>query len=389
MTIETVMSIMGPVIILINTAVIILTLPGKRGLPFTLSVFALFIAAFVAAISFFIGLVPDYGGLFGFVFLSVVIYLFKGKLFHKVFAFSLQFLIASSISNIALTISDSLIPYGENTAALVLLISLLSMFAVYVALMIKFGRRLFEKLFEYGSQKEWALYSFGAMFSIAAITALHITPGNTATIIMMVVLVLWSFAILCMNILTTNAKIQYKHEATVDTLTQLKNRRDFDLTFQRYLNNYRESDHYLCLAIIDIDFFKNYNDYYGHPKGDECLRAIGGTLNDLQNELDIYAARLGGEEFALLWFEKDRNGINNVISQIQRLIEDLNIPHVKSTVAKRLTVSIGIHITRCGEGNSVQEMYASADNALYEAKVNGRNRAVVFGEKMPDLYRQK
>jgi diguanylate cyclase (GGDEF)-like protein len=144
-----------------------------------------------------------------------------------------------------------------------------------------------------------------------------------------------------------------------------------------------------CGRRTDYPPFPVRNDHYGHPKGDECLRAVGGALNSLRDELDIYTARLGGEEFAVLWFEKDRNGVNNVISRMQRLIEDLNIPHVKSTVSECLTVSIGICITRCGEGGSVQEIYASADNALYEAKANGRNRVVVFGEEMTDLYRQK
>ncbi|MCL2096283.1 MAG: diguanylate cyclase, partial [Oscillospiraceae bacterium] len=79
----------------------------------------------------------------------------------------------------------------------------------------------------------------------------------------------------------------YYDQSTVDELTQLKNRRDFMQTFQRYLTSYRDSDVYLCIAVADLDFFKNYNDYYGHPEGDECLRMVGKAFNGLRGAADI------------------------------------------------------------------------------------------------------
>ena len=94
----------------------------------------------------------------------------------------------------------------------------------------------------------------------------------------------------------------YHDQSTIDELTQLNNRRDFIQTFQRYLSNYRTSDDWLCVAIADIDFFKNYNDFYGHPKGDDCLRSIGKMFSQMKEDSSIYAARVGGEEFAMLWF---------------------------------------------------------------------------------------
>jgi len=167
-----------------------------------------------------------------------------------------------------------------------------------------------------------------------------------------------------------------KEENTVDELTQLKNRRDFMKTFQRFLTNYRQSDNYLCLALIDVDCFKNYNDLYGHPQGDECLRAIAKEFINLRKN-GIYAARVGGEEFALLWHIEKLLDIESAGQKINQMIIDLNIPHEKSTVAPYVTVSIGIHTARCGIPHDIKDLYNLADKALYTAKSKGRNCTVV------------
>jgi len=148
------------------------------------------------------------------------------------------------------------------------------------------------------------------------------------------------------------------------------------VTFKRFISRYRESDNYLCLALMDIDFFKDYNDHYGHPKGDECLRSIGKALNDLHNN-NIYAARVGGEEFALLWFEKEFSHVDSVASLVKNSIYNLRIPHEKSEVAEFVTISIGIYVVKCDASNDMQVIYDAADKALYTAKRDGRNRAVI------------
>jgi diguanylate cyclase (GGDEF)-like protein len=170
----------------------------------------------------------------------------------------------------------------------------------------------------------------------------------------------------------------YYNQSTIDDLTGLKNRRDFIQAFQRRLSSYRSSDDWLCIAIMDIDFFKNYNDHYGHPKGDGCLRSIGKVLNSLSDSMGVYAARLGGEEFALIWYEKDARHIDGTVSKIQQMINELHIPHEKSNVASHITVSIGIHTIRCGTSNDVHSLYDNADKALYEAKRSGRNCAFIY-----------
>jgi diguanylate cyclase (GGDEF)-like protein len=174
-----------------------------------------------------------------------------------------------------------------------------------------------------------------------------------------------------------NERNDYFDQSTIDELTQLKNRRDFMNTFQRYLVTHRCSDKFLCIAILDIDFFKNYNDYYGHPKGDECLCSIGKVLKDLQNSLNIYAARIGGEEFALIWFEKEAVNAQNVAAQVNEMVRGLNIPHEKSAAAPYVTISTGIYVVRCGTLDDVNTLYNLADKALYDAKKNGRDRAVI------------
>jgi len=174
-----------------------------------------------------------------------------------------------------------------------------------------------------------------------------------------------------------NERKNYYEQSTIDELTQMKNRRDFDQTFNRYLVTYRQSDIFQCLAIMDIDLFKNYNDHYGHPQGDECLRTIGKALAGLQESMNIYSARIGGEEFALIWFEKETRNAENAAFRISQMIRDLNIKHEKSSVAPYVTVSIGIHIWRCGSTTDAQAMYDLADKALYAAKSGGRNRFVI------------
>jgi diguanylate cyclase (GGDEF)-like protein len=175
---------------------------------------------------------------------------------------------------------------------------------------------------------------------------------------------------------------KYLDQSTIDELTQLKNRRDFMHTFQRYLKNFRSFDKWLCVAICDIDFFKNYNDHYGHPMGDTCLRSVAGVLNSLMNNMGVYAARVGGEEFALLWFEKNASHVDEVLTHIADRIKELQIKHEKSKVSKYVTISIGVYLEHCGISSETKALYDFADKALYAAKESGRNCAVVTGRDM-------
>jgi len=197
----------------------------------------------------------------------------------------------------------------------------------------------------------------------------------------------WHIAMLRMGMELSTTKLEeernkYLDQSILDELTQLRNRRDFTNTFQRYVVNFRTTDEYLCIAICDIDFFKGYNDHYGHPKGDDCLRSVGGVLNSLKESLGVYAARVGGEEFAMLWFEKDVTHVDTVVHHVMKMIDDLKIPHEKSKVAEHVSMSIGIFVERCGAYNETQTLYDLADKALYAAKTGGRNCAIVCGDEI-------
>jgi diguanylate cyclase (GGDEF)-like protein len=176
----------------------------------------------------------------------------------------------------------------------------------------------------------------------------------------------------------------YFDQSTIDELTKLKNRRDFMQTFQRYLSSYRTSDALLCIAICDVDYFKNYNDHYGHPMGDDCLRSIGKVLNDLMESMGVYAARVGGEEFALLWFEDDTAHVDTVFFHFTDKIRSLNILHEKSRVSSNVTLSMGVYVEPCGSTVDAMTLYDLADKALYAAKGSGRNCAVVKGSNIKE-----
>jgi len=134
--------------------------------------------------------------------------------------------------------------------------------------------------------------------------------------------------------------------------------------------------------MADIDFFKNYNDHYGHPKGDDCLRAIGGAFNRLKETMGVYCARVGGEEFAMLWFEKDASHVDEVVNRFNKLIKTLKIPHEKSSVNEYVTMSIGVYVERCGATKDTEELYNLADKCLYTAKESGRNCAIINGREL-------
>jgi diguanylate cyclase (GGDEF)-like protein len=177
-------------------------------------------------------------------------------------------------------------------------------------------------------------------------------------------------------ILLVNERNTFKNQSFIDELTSLNNRRNFMQNLERYLNKPRYSDDAFCLAVADIDYFKGFNDFYGHSQGDECLRAIGKVLGDIGQKHGIYAARIGGEEFALLWFE-DELSCNSVLEAVRESVLALKIPHEKSSVSPFVTLSIGAYILHCNTENDFSAVYERADEALYTAKRNGRNRTVV------------
>jgi diguanylate cyclase (GGDEF)-like protein len=170
--------------------------------------------------------------------------------------------------------------------------------------------------------------------------------------------------------------------AIQDGLTGLANRRRFDEQLQQEWARARRDRTNLALLLIDVDHFKKFNDRYGHPAGDQCLRAIAGVFADAAQRPGDLAARIGGEEFAILMPNTDPTGCKEIGERIRQGVADLNIPHELNIPWRQVTVSIGatiadVRTTRIATSSALVN---AADKALYAAKHQGRNRIVIAGE---------
>ncbi len=159
-----------------------------------------------------------------------------------------------------------------------------------------------------------------------------------------------------------------------DPLTGLSNRRHFDEIkvdeFQRALR----SGNPLSLLICDIDFFKAFNDHYGHATGDQCLRAVAHAMNAAIVRSGDALARIGGEEFAILLPATSEVAALQVAERIRAAVSELHIAHEASSAANHVTVSIGVAQLRFGVITHFDALFEAADQALYKAKKNGRDR---------------
>ncbi|OZG71860.1 diguanylate cyclase response regulator [Hahella sp. CCB-MM4] len=159
--------------------------------------------------------------------------------------------------------------------------------------------------------------------------------------------------------------------AYLDGLTSVYNRRYFDDYLSRQLSQSRRNQTPLSLMLIDVDWFKKFNDHYGHLAGDDCLRTIAQTLKgSLMRPLDI-VARYGGEEFACVLPDTDPKGATHLAGNILAEIRNLSLPHGLSSFG-HITISIGVAITD-STTLQVDELLAIADQKLYQAKEGGRN----------------
>ncbi len=165
--------------------------------------------------------------------------------------------------------------------------------------------------------------------------------------------------------------------ATRDGLTSVANRRSFDETLNTEWRRATRESRSLSLLMVDVDFFKPYNDTYGHQGGDECLRQIAATMSDVVMRSSDAVARYGGEEFAILLPATDPAGALVLAERIRAAIEALQLPHSGSTVAEHVTVSIGVASVSVSSGGVPAQLVGAADEALYRAKHDGRNRVAM------------
>lgn len=158
-----------------------------------------------------------------------------------------------------------------------------------------------------------------------------------------------------------------------DSLTGVGNRRMFDKVIAREWATSEASGRPLSLVMIDIDFFKSYNDYYGHLQGDECLKRVARVLGEAAGP-NAFLGRFGGEEFMLVLAETDADGAVRVAERCRMLIADEAIAHLRSPHGQRVTASFGVGTVVPNEGIDIMAFINLTDAQLYQAKEQGRNR---------------
>jgi diguanylate cyclase (GGDEF)-like protein len=172
------------------------------------------------------------------------------------------------------------------------------------------------------------------------------------------------------------AEMALQHLATRDALTGMANRRALDEKLLLEWKCGQRTESSLAFILGDIDYFKRYNDTYGHQQGDSCLRAIAGAISGTVFRPSDLAARYGGEEFAIIMPNTDLAGARAVAERICLAVRECAVPHSGSEVARHVTLSLGVAATVPAPQDGPESLIAAADAALYRAKHSGRDQVV-------------
>lgn len=160
----------------------------------------------------------------------------------------------------------------------------------------------------------------------------------------------------------------------IDSLTNIPNRRCFDETLNRELKAAIRNGTPLSLVLIDIDYFKKYNDNYGHGQGDICLKQVANAIAESATRPCDLVARYGGEEFVAILPQVDWQGARNIAEKMRSNVAALNINHQFSKTAEHVTISLGMICKVPTIQDSAEQLLKQADDLLYKAKHNGRNQ---------------
>ena len=164
-----------------------------------------------------------------------------------------------------------------------------------------------------------------------------------------------------------------------DGLTGVANRRMFDSVMEMEWLNAKRNRQPLSLVMIDIDYFKQYNDHYGHLQGDDCLKRVAQALGSSATRAKDFVARFGGEEFALVLPESNAESAATVAERCRKAIFKLQIPHAQSPIGQTLSISLGVGSVTPDTNDSLLDFINSVDQNLYLAKQRGRNCIVAPG----------
>ena len=173
---------------------------------------------------------------------------------------------------------------------------------------------------------------------------------------------------------TEEAQLKLKKESNTDQLTGLANRRSMDVTLGNEWARARRHDRSLTLVMLDLDYFKNYNDHYGHQRGDQCLQEVAHVIKGAAQRAEDLAARYGGEEFLLILPDTDAVTGQSLAEKVCTLVASRDLPHEQSPL-NYVTISAGVAVLNKNIHQDVEDLLRAADKALYQAKREGRNRA--------------
>lgn len=163
-----------------------------------------------------------------------------------------------------------------------------------------------------------------------------------------------------------------------DGLTNIRNRRFFDETFEKTFSEIKRDKKSLAVLMIDIDFFKPYNDNYGHGQGDETLRKVAKALEKTIKRASDFVARYGGEEFVILLKDINKDGVEAVANNLLNAVRELKITHEFSKIENYVTVSIGASFYNSSSDITKLELMLKADETLYSVKNSGRNNFAIL-----------
>ncbi len=173
------------------------------------------------------------------------------------------------------------------------------------------------------------------------------------------------------------ANKKLENASYTDSLTNLHNRRYFNLIYERELKRAKRNKNYITFMMLDIDFFKQYNDTYGHVEGDFALKSVAKVLQDTLRRPSDYVFRLGGEEFGVLLSETDESQSARLARDICNAVRAREIKHKASKVNQYLTISVGVVCVKADDKLEENLLISRADEMLYRAKESGRDRYVI------------
>lgn len=173
------------------------------------------------------------------------------------------------------------------------------------------------------------------------------------------------------------AELKVEKLSMIDPLTSISNRRHFNNIFDLEYKRCQRENKYLCVAMIDIDYFKLLNDRYGHQEGDNCLKKVAAVLKNNTKRASDFSARYGGEEFILIVSNSSSEDFLKLLKKIKNDIAKLKIENIDSPIDKYLTVSIGATAQIPNKTNSKESIIKKADDNLYKIKESGRDKIFI------------